>query len=296
MDKKKIDNLKEITVEHAKSRYAKGGYIEDEFIMFEEIAEVPIPIGYLRFQSVFFAICTAGEAKYKLNTKDLYVEAGDAVIVTSGQVVSDVCLSSNFKGFGFMLSLDFFHYILSGITNLSSLFMFSRSNPVFRISKDQIDDILEHCKRAKKRLIDRTHPFRRELIACLIRAMIYDFGSIIYKAQHSKNVKQNRAEVIFNKFMDSVQENFKTERRVSWYARELNITAKYLSEVVKLISKRTPREWIDYYVVLEIRVLLRSSDLSVKEISNELHFANQSFMGKYFREHVGISPLKFRRS
>ena len=126
--------------------------------------------------------------------------------------------------------------------------------------------------------------------------MIYDFGSIIYKAQHSKNVKQNRAEVIFNKFMDSVQENFKTERRVSWYARELNITAKYLSEVVKLISKRTPREWIDYYVVLEIRVLLRSSDLSVKEISNELHFANQSFMGKYFREHVGISPLKFRRS
>lgn len=83
---------------------------------------------------------------------------------------------------------------------------------------------------------------------------------------------------------------------MAWYARELNITAKYLSEVVKLISKRTPREWIDYYVVLEIRVLLRSSDLSVKEISNELHFANQSFMGKYFREHVGISPLKFRRS
>ena len=126
--------------------------------------------------------------------------------------------------------------------------------------------------------------------------MIYDFGNIIYSAQHLASTKLTRAEILFNEFIKCVQDNFRTERRVAWYAKSLNITSKYLSEVVKSISKRTPSDWIDYYVILELRVLLRSSDLSVKEISDQLNFANQSFMGKYFREHVGISPSKFRKS
>ncbi len=288
--------LKEITVLHAKTKYAEGSYIEDELIMFDEISNVPIPNGYVRFQCVLFAVCTAGSADYKLDTKSLHIEAGDAIVITGGQVLSDTRLSADCRGFGFMLSFDFFHYILSGMTNLSSLFIFSRTHPVFRITAEQVDDIWEHCKRAKRRLFDHSHPFRRELIACLLRAMIYDFGHIIYKAQHLETKKLSRAEIIFNSFMDCVQENFRTERRVGWYAKELNITSKYLSEVVKQVSKRTPSDWIDYYVILELRVLLRSSNLSVKEISNQLHFANQSFMGKYFREHVGISPSKFRKS
>lgn len=290
------DSFEEITVSRAKTKYAGGGYIEDEFILFDEMSNVPMPKGFVRFQSVLFAVCTKGSADYKLNTNSIHIEAGDAIIVTLGQVLSDVHLSDDCRGFGFMVSLDFFHYILSGMTNLSSLFLFSRTHPVFRITLEQIDDILEHCKRARKRLFDHTHPFRRELIACLLRAMIYDFGNIIYSAQHLATTKLTRAEILFNEFIKCVQDNFRTERRVAWYAKSLNITSKYLSEVVKSISKRTPSDWIDYYVILELRVLLRSSDLSVKEISDQLNFANQSFMGKYFREHVGISPSKFRKS
>jgi ATP-dependent helicase/nuclease subunit A len=92
-----------------------------------------------------------------------------------------------------------------------------------------------------------------------------------------------------------LQENFRTERRVSWYAKQLEITAKYLSEVVKNVSKRTPNEWIDSYVVLEIRVMLKNSTKSIKEITEELNFPNQSFLGKYFKEHVGVSPSEYRK-
>ena len=90
--------------------------------------------------------------------------------------------------------------------------------------------------------------------------------------------------------------HFKQERKVGWYATKLCISPKYLSETVKQVSHRTPNDWIDHYVTLEIRVLLKNSTMSIKEIAEMLHFPNQSFLGKYFKEHVGVSPSKYRRS
>ena len=92
-----------------------------------------------------------------------------------------------------------------------------------------------------------------------------------------------------------LERHFRHERRVSWYAEQLCITPKYLSEVVKQVSKRTPNEWIESYVVLEIRVLLKNSTKNIKEITEELCFPNQSFLGKYFKEHVGVSPSEYRK-
>ena len=83
---------------------------------------------------------------------------------------------------------------------------------------------------------------------------------------------------------------------MGWYAQQMCITPKYLSETVKQVSKRTPNDWIDHYVSLEIRVLLKNSTMSIKQIAQTLNFPNQSFLGKYFKEHVGMPPTKYRRS
>ena len=58
----------------------------------------------------------------------------------------------------------------------------------------------------------------------------------------------------------------------------MNITPKYLLEAVKTISHRTPNKWIDYYMVQELRVALKNSVKSIKEIADELNFPNQSSM------------------
>ena len=71
--------------------------------------------------------------------------------------------------------------------------------------------------------------------------------------------------------------------------------SKHLSTVVKEISGKTAGEWIDSLVVLEAKALLKSSELSIQEIADELHFANQSFFGKYFKHHTGMSPKEYRR-
>ena len=65
---------------------------------------------------------------------------------------------------------------------------------------------------------------------------------------------------------------------------------------MKQVSKRTPNEWIDNYVILEVRVLLRNTTMSIKEIAQQLNFPNQSFLGKFFKERVGMSPSDYRKS
>ena len=67
------------------------------------------------------------------------------------------------------------------------------------------------------------------------------------------------------------------------------------SESVKNVSHRTPNEWIDFYVIQELRIALRESSKTIKEIATELNFPNQSFLGKYFKEHVGLSPKEYRK-
>jgi AraC-like DNA-binding protein len=133
------------------------------------------------------------------------------------------------------------------------------------------------------------------LVRALLLAMFYDMSGVIYRIEQSSAKKQSRSDVLFARFIALLQENFRKERRVGWYAQQLNITAKYLSEVVKSVSKRTPNEWIDSYVVLEIRVLLKNSPKTIKEITDELNFPNQSFLGKFFKEHVGLSPSEYRK-
>ena len=102
-------------------------------------------------------------------------------------------------------------------------------------------------------------------------------------------------EDIFAQFIQLVQRNFKRERRVGWYALQMNISPKYLAETIRTVSHKTPNDWINYYVVLEMRVLLKNSTKSIKEITDLLHFPNQSFFGKYFKEHVGMSPSDYRK-
>ena len=66
--------------------------------------------------------------------------------------------------------------------------------------------------------------------------------------------------------------------------------------MVKAVSRRTPNEWIDNYVVMELRSLLKNTTKTVKEIAADMNFPNQSFLGKYFKEHVGLSPVSYRKS
>lgn len=292
---KKI-RLLEVNVAQAKVVYPEGKYIDNDLILFEDITQVPLPTSPSRMKSLFLALCTSGHAQYTVDTKMHEVSAGDVIIISEEQVVADYMLSQDCKGIALIMSYDFFQNIVSGVHELSALFLFARTHPVFHLDDNQTKALENDIEHIKEKIVDTGHRFRRELVMTMLKALIIDMSNIIYRFQQVGEAGQTRAEVIFRDFIQTVEKNYRTERRVSWYAQQLCITSKYLSETVRTVSRRTPSDWIDSYVTRELRVMLRNSTMSIKQIADELNFANQSFLGKYFKEHVGMSPSKFRKS
>ena len=189
----------------------------------------------------------------------------------------------------------FFREIISGMHEISSLFLFSRQHPVCNLEPDEVYLTKNYIKSLIYKLKENTHRYRRETVMSLLRTMIYDLSNVIYRIMQDNEKKSTRADRIFSEFLLLVENNYRTQRRVGWYALNLGITPKYLSEMVKVASRRTPNDWIDDYVTLELRVLLRNTNKNIKEITEEMNFPNQSFLGKYFKEHVGISPSAYRK-
>jgi AraC-like DNA-binding protein len=103
--------------------------------------------------------------------------------------------------------------------------------------------------------------------------------------------KQNEC---VERFLELAEKHFKTERQVGFYAEKLHITPKYLSQIIKANTGKSANDWIDDYVMLEAKALLKSSKLTIQQISDELNFADQSIFGKYFKRLEGVSPKEYR--
>ena len=288
--------LIDITVESARRRKSGGSYIDNDLALIDDITKLTFPDGPRRTRGLILAICTQGTAEYRLDTINHAIGPGDIIIINSGQVIDSFYQSQDCLGAGFIISDSFFYEIISGVHDLSYLFTFSRTHPVFHLTQEEMANTMHYINLIKSKVENTAHRFRRDTVRSLIQALIYDTGETIARIQSDNRTRNSRAESIFVDFMMLVEKEFRRERRVAWYARQLDITPKYLAETIKSVSRRTPNEWIDDYVVLELRVLLRNTTMSIKEIANHMQFPNQSFLGKYFKEHVGMSPSEYRKT
>lgn len=286
--------IKESDLNKAKT-WSESVFLDDDLLLTERINEAPMPTEPRRMNFILIGLCTKGEVMYQLDTQKQVIKPGDILIVSDRHVVDSYRHSNDMEGLCIMMSVHFFREIIQNVSDVSSLFLFSRQHPVMSLEQKEIDTFKEYFQVIKQKICDQGNHFRKDLIKTLLLAMFYDLSNIIYRVQYNDK-PQTRADAIFTHFIKLVEKNYRQERRVGWYAAQLNITPKHLSETVKNASRRTPNEWIDDYVTLELRVLLKNSTKTIKEIAQELNFPNQSFLGKFFKEHVGVSPSKYRKS
>ncbi len=92
-----------------------------------------------------------------------------------------------------------------------------------------------------------------------------------------------------------VKAHFRKEREVGFYAAKLKLTPKYLSKLIRDNSNKSVNEWINDYILLEAKALLKSTNMTIQQISDELNFPSQSFFGKYFKRLAGVSPRDYRK-
>lgn len=291
---KKKNHITETTLEEAKL-WGHAEYMDEGLVLTDSIGNTPILQEPTRMNFILMALCRRGVAQYSIDTREQSVNPGDLLFISEGHIVDYYKASPDFECLCILVSTAFYHGFIQNVKNVSSLLLFSTNNPVVSLTPREIQVYSNYYQHIREKMSDKEHHYRTDLVKALLLAMFYDMSNVIWRVEQQGSKSQSRADVFFARFIRLLEQNFRHERRVSWYAEQLDITPKYLSEVVKQVSKRTTNEWIDSYVVLEIRVLLKNSPKSIKEITEELHFPNQSFLGKYFKEHVGVSPSEYRK-
>lgn len=286
--------MRDIFLEEAKN-WGNADALSNCLALTDQISDAHTTQEPTRLNFILMALCLKGQAKYNIDTKEQTVKAGDLLFVSERHIVDNYSASADFECLCIMVSTEFYHGFVQSVQNVSSLLLFSMNNPVVALTPSEVQVFSNYFHTIREKITNTGHHYRENLVKALLLAMFYDMSNVIYRVEQQGKKPQMRADALFSQFIRLLEQNFRAIRRVSWYAEQLFITPKYLSEVVKQTSKRTPNEWIDSYVILEARVLLKTTTMSIKEIADELHFPSQSFLGKYFKEHVGVSPSEFRK-
>ena len=135
-----------------------------------------------------------------------------------------------------------------------------------------------------------------QLVLLQLKAFFIGFHEYLQRNPQYRpdEVKSYRVRELFNRFMMLMERDYKISRDVNYYAELMNITPKYLTNIVRQVSGHTPKTIVDQYVILQIRMQLMRTSQSVKEMAWEYHFTDVSFFCRYFKKHTGMTPQHYR--
>jgi len=248
------------------------------------------------FMSIF--IVTGGQGVISLNMEDIQIKENSLIHISPNMLLGPLPENQSLSISGLSFTTDFIAEIglPEGTSEIFSYFS-SKFFPVWNLIpedavlvKRQIRLLVEHIKEYA------IHPYGKEILIHGFYIFMFEIGALARKYTQMTRLNFSRQESLVIKFSNLAQQQFREVRTVKTYADQLNISAKYLTEVVKEYSGKNASEIINDLVILEAKFLLSKSQLSIGEIAERLNFSDQSFFGKYFKRQTGLSPKAFREA
>lgn len=250
-----------------------------------------------RLNALIIGVGTEGETSLTSNLQEFRLKK-DSLFIFSPKHILQVQSNNRFKAHLIVIAPDFLKRINIDTKRMMPLFLQFGSLPCMELTQAESQSLRSFISLVEQELKGSETDFSSEIIGGLIAATIYKVGDILthYLTEHPEvdSPIHNRAEEYFRQFTELLGEHYKHERSVGFYARQLCITPKYLTTLIKRISGKSVSEWIDNYVILEAKTLLKYSNMSVQEIAYYLNFPNQSFFGSYFKRNAGMSPSQYK--
>ena len=250
-----------------------------------------------RIDAFIIGVGTEGETSVSFNLHEFRLKK-DSMFIFTPKNILQVNSQQYFKADVIAISPDFMRRINIDIKNMMPLFLKFVENPTLALTPEESRSMRGMIAQIERETRGPETHFSFDIVSGLIAATIYKVGDIMYHylAEHpeEQNNSHNRAEEYFKQFTHLLGEHFREERSVGFYARQLCITPKYLTTLIKRISGQSVSEWIDNYVILEAKTLLKYSTMSIQEIAYYLNFPNQSFFGSYFKRNTGMSPSQYK--
>lgn len=242
-----------------------------------------------KLQRAAIVLCSSGSCRIKINLEELEVKAPQLITLMPGQIFELLSDMETLEGYVISLSKKFIDKV--NLPGWQYQYMKMYNHPITNINQEMLTSLSIFYTILHRAATNEQNPFRLQIIENLISIFYYG-GVSSFKTDIDTHM-EHKNHIVAN-FLELVQQNYREQRLIQYYAGRLCITPKYLSKLVKEHTGRAATDWIEQHVILEARALLQSSDLSIQQIATLLNFPNQSFFGKYFKRATGVSPKQYR--
>ena len=237
-------------------------------------------------------ICIKGTTEGSINLKPYVTNGACLIAIQAGQILQYKSISEDFEGLFIVTSPKFSDRLMPSAHERLPISLSVRDNPVISLDEDSLSSMKIYFEMMKKMIQQEDNPYRLEVARHLTLAFFYGAGYYFHKFADKKEKTHNEA--LISKFLHLVQNHYKAERGLEFYAGKLCITSKHLSRVLREAGGKPANELIDEHVALEAKALLKSTNMTIEQISDELNFPSQSFFGKYFKRVTGMSPSVYK--
>lgn len=256
-----------------------------------------------RFHGYMAFFCIKGEFEVEINLKKFTIRKDSMFIYTPGNIVRVTNIDPREK--------ESVHFVVVAISEdlmSSTRFDFSKLyNESLRLLESPCVVINENERELCRKYFDLIQevskmrmPNMRESVAALISSIFYLMGAmwtdrLTAAKKNGGEEVSTRSKIVLEDFLMLVRDYHTKERSLSFYADKLYLTPKYLSKLIKSVSGKSAHEWIDSFVILEAKNLLKYSDMSIKSIVYELNFPNQTTFYRFFKTKTGMTPSEYRK-
>ncbi|MBR1576220.1 MAG: AraC family transcriptional regulator [Bacteroidales bacterium] len=257
----------------------------------------------IRFDGYLCMYCLSGHFQLEVNLKQYKIGPDSVFINTPGNIakITEVPTDSlaDYKFIFILASREFMQTIRFDFNKSFQDSIRIMQTPVITLNGQQ-REIAEDFLNLSSKIIRSSLTRRKEIIGSLITSLTY-MASDVWNERLSSarpsaaSASQERLSLLFDRFIALVAEYNTSQRGVAFYAEKLCLTPKYMSKLIKQASGKSAPEWIDSFVILEAKNMLKYSTGSIKEIVYNLHFPNQSVFYKFFKTHTGMTPSEFRK-
>lgn len=243
---------------------------------------------YHRINSYAILIITKGRGVHDVDFEQYPLIAGDCLLISPDRI-RRFNLQNHLEGYLVLFPVSFFdrHYSADNSESLSQLFNIFTA-PTKYTAREINDSFLVQIRQELK---SKDFGFSEPIIASVLSIFLFKLkalNQVFTKPSDQQNF------VHFNRFTKMVTQQFHQSRNAKIYADQLNISYKHLNELCKQFTQKTAKTIIDEYLLLEMKRLLSSTDLPIKEIAKKCGFEDPTNFVKYFKKFTALTPAKFR--
>ncbi len=242
---------------------------------------------------IVILLCKANGGSIIIDSKEYMIPQSSVIVLPSNHIISNINSLLIEQSNAIAISEDYILNMPSSID--TNIFSYSRCMSVIKIADDKFEDLLSYYQFIYKESKESSK-YRMEIIRsiffALILEIIAEYEKVFNTIDKPSNIKANN---LSDRFFRILATNYKTNRTVKFYADKLNLTPKYLSTAIKRATGRPILVWIHEAILIEAKMLLRTTDMTVQQIADQLNFSSPSAFVQFIKKHTGKTPRNLQQ-